>query len=44
MMRLTGVDDRHRQQRAKNWALLVVLVGLVALFYVITIVRIGGGQ
>jgi hypothetical protein len=44
MMRATGVDDRHRRQRAKNWTLLAVLVALVALFYAITIVRVGGGQ
>ncbi len=44
MMQATAMDDRQRQQRAKNWTLLVVLVGLVVLFYVITIVRIGGAQ
>jgi hypothetical protein len=29
--------------RARNRALLALLLGLVALFYVITIVRISGG-
>jgi hypothetical protein len=34
--------DRQRTIRARNRALVAVLVGLVALFYVITIVRMGG--
>jgi hypothetical protein len=34
--------DRQRTIRARNRALVVVLVGLVALFYAITIVRMGG--
>ena len=29
----------RRRQRARNWAMLVVLVVLVALFYAITMVR-----
>jgi len=33
---------RQRTIRARNRALVAVLVGLVALFYVITIVRMGG--
>jgi len=36
-------DLRQRRQRARNWALLTVLLGLVALIYVIAIVRMGGG-
>jgi hypothetical protein len=39
-----GPDDRARRIRARNWALLAVLVGLVALFYALTIVRMGGGH
>jgi uncharacterized Tic20 family protein len=35
-------QDRERARRARNWALLAVLVTLVALFYAITIVRMGG--
>jgi hypothetical protein len=35
-------DDRERTIRARNRALLAVLVTLVALFYAITIVRMGG--
>ena len=33
----------HRRQRAKNLAVMAVLVGLVVLFYVLSIVRMGGG-
>ncbi len=36
-----AMDDRARRVRAKNRALLAVLVALVALFYAITIVRMG---
>ncbi len=38
-----AVNERKRRMRARNRALLVVLVGLVALFYAITIVRLSGG-
>jgi len=36
--------DRHRQKtiRTRNRALVAVLVALAALFYALTIVRIGG--
>ena len=34
--------ERRRTIRARNRALVAVLVGLVALFYAITIVRMGG--
>ena len=37
------VSERERRMRARNRALLAVLLGLVALFYAITIVRISGG-
>jgi hypothetical protein len=36
-------DERERTLRARNRALLFVLLGLVALFYVIAIVRMSGG-
>lgn len=44
---MTAMDDdaeqaRGRAIRARNRALLAVLVALVALFYAITLVRIGG--
>jgi hypothetical protein len=40
---LTAVDrDREKIVRARNRALVAVLVALVALFYAITIVRMGG--
>jgi hypothetical protein len=35
-------QERQRTIRARNRALVAVLVGLVALFYAITIVRMGG--
>jgi hypothetical protein len=35
------IDDRTRRIRARNRALLLVLLGLVALFYALTIVRMG---
>ncbi|HEX3952789.1 MAG TPA: hypothetical protein VHW90_04395 [Stellaceae bacterium] len=37
------VDERERRMRSRNRALLAVLLGLVALFYAIAIVRISGG-
>ena len=36
-------DERERRMRARNRALLLVLLALVALFYVIAIVRMSGG-
>ena len=42
-MRTTELEqERQRTIRARNRALVVVLVGLVALFYAITIARMGG--
>ena len=37
------LGERERAIRARNRALAAVLVGLVALFYAIAIVRLGGG-
>jgi hypothetical protein len=34
-------DDREARQRARNRALLLVLLGLVALFYVMALVKMG---
>jgi len=40
---VTAMDaGRERARRARNRALVAVLVGLVALFYAITIVRVRG--
>jgi len=36
------MDERQRRIRARNRALLLVLLALVALFYVISIVRMSG--
>jgi len=33
--------DIRRRQRARNWALLAALLGLVALFYLMTLARMG---
>ena len=32
-------DELRRRKRVKNWVLLLILVGLAALFYAITVVR-----
>jgi len=43
----TGGDDRggrQRRLRQRNLAMLAVLGGLAVLFYVITIVKMGGGN
>ena len=37
------VDERQQRIRARNRALGLLLLGLVLLFYVIAMVRIGGG-
>jgi hypothetical protein len=37
------MDERERRIRARNRALLAVLLGLAVLFYVISIVRMSGG-
>lgn len=33
-------DELRRRQRVKNWVLLLVLVGVAALFYAISMVRV----
>jgi hypothetical protein len=43
VMAANGPHERERTLRARNRALLLVLLGLVALFYVIAIVRMSGG-
>ena len=35
----TEADDLRRRRRGRNWAILIVLIGLCALFYAITIVK-----
>ena len=37
-----AADQRERTLRARNRAIVAVLIALVALFYAITIVRMGG--
>jgi hypothetical protein len=38
-----AMDERARRIRARNRALGLLLLGLVVLFYVIALVRLGGG-
>jgi hypothetical protein len=35
----TSANDAARRRRGRSWAIMIVLVGLVALFYAITIVK-----
>ena len=37
------VPERHRRRRSRNLALAAVLLGLVVLFYAVTLVKFGGG-
>ena len=37
-------SEMHRRQRAKNLTVLALLLGLVVLFYLITLVRMGAPQ
>jgi cell division protein FtsB len=37
-----AMDERQKRQRARNRALLVVLVALVAAFYFLAMFRVGG--
>ena len=44
---MTGDEDereRKRRQRTKNLAMLAVLAGVAILFYLIAMVKFGGGQ
>ena len=36
-------SEMHKRQRSKNLTMLAVLAGLVVLFYVVAVVRMGGG-
>jgi hypothetical protein len=38
------VSEQHKRQRTKNLALAGVLLALVALFFAITLVKLGGGS
>jgi hypothetical protein len=39
MVMVSAMDDRQRRIRDKNRAMLAVLLGLVALFFALTIVK-----
>jgi hypothetical protein len=36
-----SMNELQRRRRARNWALGGVLLGLVLIFYLVTVVRIG---
>ncbi len=36
-------EDQRRRRRARNIAIAVALAGLVALFYLLTVFKLGGG-
>ena len=38
---MTTPSERQRRTRQKNIALALILLGLVALFYVVTLVKLG---
>jgi hypothetical protein len=43
MARVRSDDPEYRRRlRRRNWALAGALLGLVALFYVVTVIKIGG--
>lgn len=35
-----GEQERDRRRRARNWAMLIALIGLAALFFAITLVKL----
>jgi hypothetical protein len=41
MSEIALMDERQRRIRSRNRALLLVLLGVVALFYLIALVRLG---
>ena len=40
--RKPGDTDRHRRQRAKNLVMFALLMAMAAIFFGLTIVRMGG--
>ena len=41
MMGTLTVDERLKRQRARNWAIFALLLGFVALVYVVALVKMG---
>ncbi len=37
-------DEQNRKRRARNYMMAALLFGLVILFYLLTMVRLGGAQ
>ncbi|WP_274706972.1 hypothetical protein [Allorhizobium sonneratiae] len=44
MERITLTEAQKKSRRSRNLALGLVLAGLVLLFYVVTLIKIGGGH
>jgi hypothetical protein len=42
MARAIAMDERQKRQRSRNRALLIVLLAVVAGFYILAMVRVGG--
>lgn len=42
--RRPGDTDRHRRQRSKNLLMLGFLMAVAAIFFALTVVRMGGGS
>ncbi len=40
--RRARLSERHVQQRAKNWLVLGIVLGLCVLFFAMTVVQYGG--
>ena len=38
---MNAVDEWGKRRRARNWAILLLLAGFVALVYVVTLVKLG---
>lgn len=38
------LSEEHKKRRGRNFALAAVLLGLVVLFFFITIAKMGGGS
>jgi len=42
MLGTLTVDERLKRQRARNWAIFALLLGFVALIYIVSLVKMGG--
>lgn len=37
-----SLSEMHRRQRAKNWTLFSILLALCAIFFALTMIKLGG--